>query len=285
MRTVLAYEGGYSNHPDDPGGPTNRGIIQRVYDGYRTGRGEEPRSVKLLTRDELGEIYRRQYWDRVQGDRLPAGVDLVVFDGAVNSGPSQSTKWLQRALGMQRVDGELGEATIAATLAHPDHDVLIAGICARRLGMLRSLSTWDVFGRGWGRRVASVQAIGQAWASGSVGPQPVRAHQDGGAAKALPSDIALPKISAEAGTTTAIGSGGVTATIDSAREALSPVVGTSKTVDLVFTVLTLIGVAVALGAAGYALWAAMQRRRAERAWSGEAIAEMDGADPAMGARA
>ncbi|WP_201159514.1 glycoside hydrolase family 108 protein, partial [Rhodoplanes elegans] len=247
LERVLVYEGGYSNHPRDPGGPTNKGIIQRVYDGYRRGRGDAPRSVRELTRDELVEIYRRQYWDRIQGDRLPAGVDLVVFDGAVNSGFSQSTKWLQRALGLARVDGELGEATLAAALAHPDHDALIADICARRLGMLHNLSTWDVFGKGWGRRVANVMAIGQAWASGSVGPQPVAVHEYGGDAKALVSDVALPKVTAETATQGTLGGGAIAAAVNGAREQLQPLVGSNRTVDLVFTVLTLIGVAIAIG--------------------------------------
>nr|WP_284701212.1 glycosyl hydrolase 108 family protein [Rhodoplanes tepidamans] len=281
MQRVLVYEGGYSNHPSDPGGPTNKGIIQRVYDGYRKAEGLEPRSVRELTKAELTDIYRRQYWDKVQADRLPAGVDFVMFDSAVNSGPSQATKWLQRALGSVQVDGELGEATIAAAQAHPDHDALIAGVLSRRLGMLQNLRTWSVFGVGWGRRVASVRAIGQAWAAGSVGPPPqVSVHEEGGAAKALPSDVALPKVSAEAGTTTAIGGGGVAATIDQAKDALAPVVGTSKTIDLIFTVLTVVSVAVVIGGAGWALWAAMKRRRAERAWSGEATADLDSGVPA-----
>ncbi|RAI37536.1 hypothetical protein CH338_15780 [Rhodoplanes elegans] len=275
LERVLVYEGGYSNHPRDPGGPTNKGIIQRVYDGYRRGRGEAPRSVRELTRDELVEIYRRQYWDRIQGDRLPAGVDIVVFDGAVNSGFSQSTKWLQRALGLARVDGELGEATLAAALSHPDHDALIADICARRLGMLQNLSTWDVFGKGWGRRVANVMTIGQAWASGSVGPQPVAVHEYGGDAKALVSDVALPKVSAETATQGTLGGGAIAAAVNGAREQLQPLVGSNRTVDLVFTVLTLIGVAIAIGGAAYALWAVRRRRAAERAWSGEATAAVD----------
>lgn len=275
LQRVLVYEGGYSNHPSDPGGPTNKGIIQRVYDGYRKSEGLEPRSVRELTKAELTDIYRRQYWDKVQADRLPAGVDFVMFDSAVNSGPSQATKWLQRALGSVQVDGELGEATAAATLAHPDHDALIAGLLSRRLGMLQNLRTWPVFGNGWGSRVASVRAIGQAWAAGSVGPQPRPVHEQGGAAKALPSDVALPKVSAEAGTTITLGSGTTTATIDQAKDALAPMVGTSRTIDLIFTVLTVAGVVLTLAALGYTAWAAMKRRRAERAWSGEATADLD----------
>ena len=97
LARVLAHEGGYSNHPNDPGGPTMKGT-QRVYDGFRKGKGLATRSVKSLTTAELNEIYVRQYWDAVQGDTLPAGVDYVVLDGALNSGPGRSIMWLQQAL-------------------------------------------------------------------------------------------------------------------------------------------------------------------------------------------
>ncbi|WP_246677573.1 glycosyl hydrolase 108 family protein [Mesorhizobium sp. B2-3-12] len=95
---MLAHEGGYSNHPADPGGATMKGVTQRVYDGYRKSKGLSTRSVKGIQTAELNEIYDRQYWDAVKGDLLPAGVDYVVFDGAVNSGPGRSIMWLQQAL-------------------------------------------------------------------------------------------------------------------------------------------------------------------------------------------
>ena len=98
LARVLAHEGGYSNHPKDPGGATMKGVTQRVYDGYRKGKGLAVRSVKGITTDELNEIYDRQYWDAVKGDLLPAGVDYVLFDGAVNSWPGRSIMWLQQAL-------------------------------------------------------------------------------------------------------------------------------------------------------------------------------------------
>ena len=115
---VLAHEGGYVDDPFDPGGATNKGITFRVYDAYRTRNGLPTRDVRAISATEVAEIYRLQYWDAVKGDELPPGLDYVLFDGAVNSGPSQSIKWLQRALGDVAVDGQIGQATLAAVMAH-----------------------------------------------------------------------------------------------------------------------------------------------------------------------
>lgn len=274
LKIVLAYEGGYSNHPSDPGGPTNKGVIQRVYDGYRRGKGQPTRSVKQITNAELRDIYRRQYWELAQADRLPAGVDLVVFDAAVNSGPSQAAKWLQRALRV-RVDGDTGEATIAAANAHPDHDALCAEICRRRLGMLQSLKTYPVFGRGWSRRVGNVVAIGQAWAAGSVGPAPLDVADEGGNAKASLADVNLPPAPEEAGVNTGAAGGGLAAIVQGARESLENLTGSSETIAYVFAALTVLGVALALGGGVYWWWAKRRRKAAERAFTGEAIADLD----------
>src|SRR5688500_17096341 len=86
LNHVLKYEAGYCNHPADPGGATNFGVIQRTYSGYRKRKGLKPRSVKLIEPSEVAEIYRNDYAMKVRFDDLPPGVDFVVFDGAVNSG-------------------------------------------------------------------------------------------------------------------------------------------------------------------------------------------------------
>jgi lysozyme family protein len=152
---VLAHEGGYVNHPKDPGGATNKGVTQRVYDDYRTNRGSEPRSVREITTAEVRDIYRRQYWDRVQGDRLPAGLDYAVFDYAVNSGTNKAVKDLQRVLRLNLIDGQLGEGTLRAAQAAADFDELklIQDYCGRRMQFLQGLRTWGTFGKGWKRRV------------------------------------------------------------------------------------------------------------------------------------
>lgn len=280
LAVVHVYEGGYSNHPSDPGGVTLEGVIQRVYDGYRKRAGKPQRR---LTREMIGDpewieerndIYRRQYWNAVHGDALPAGVDLVMFDGAVNSGPSQATKWLQRALGV-KPDGDFGEATLDAVRSHPDHDALCAEICRRRLGMLQALKTWPTFGNGWSKRVANVQRKGQAWATGSVGPSPIPVHEEGGAGKGSVADVALPPVGEEAGVQGGAGGTSIAVGVEVAKKNLEPLVGTSKWLDTVYAVLIVAGLLAGLGGAAYWWWAKRRRKKAERAWSGEATAEVD----------
>jgi lysozyme family protein len=162
LKLVLVHEGGFSDHPRDPGGATMKGVIQRVYDAYRQRKGETVRSVKKLENAELQDIYRQLYWNKIDGDELPAGLDYCVFDAAVNSGPSQAAKWLQRgindALGRKAlvVDGNIGPATLAAAAAAP-LAAAIDAVCDRRLAMLKGLKTWDAFGEGWARRVSEVR--------------------------------------------------------------------------------------------------------------------------------
>jgi lysozyme family protein len=160
LDVTLVYEGGFSNHPKDPGGATMQGITQKVYDEYRLRLGKEAKPVNEIFKVELQEIYDLQYWDRARCDDLPVGVDLAVFDYAVNSGVSRAVKDLQRVLGC-KVDGVAGMGTVAAALAIAPADV-ISGLCAKRLAFLRSLRTWGTFGKGWGARVAAIKARGLA---------------------------------------------------------------------------------------------------------------------------
>jgi lysozyme family protein len=160
LELVLKWEGGYVNHPADPGGETNCGVTQRVYAAWRKVRGLPVRSVRHITPDECRAIYSAQYWSAIKGDVLNPGVDYVLFDLAVNSGPVQAVKMLQQALGV-KVDGHLGLATLAAA-AKADAKALVNRICDLRLGFLHRLKTWKVFGRGWKRRVDDVRANGLA---------------------------------------------------------------------------------------------------------------------------
>ncbi|WP_127090117.1 glycoside hydrolase family 108 protein [Aquabacter cavernae] len=190
LARVLRHEGGFSDHPADPGGPTQTGVTQRVYDGYRARKNLPPRSVRLLEEAELVDIYRRHYWDAVRADDLPVGLDYAVFDAAVNSGPAQAAKWLQRAAGVV-ADGQVGTLTLAAVTAG-DPARLAADLCDRRLAMLRTLRTWPVFGRGWGRRVAEVRRVSVALASGTSLAEPeMPVFTATPAGKAPPSDLSL----------------------------------------------------------------------------------------------
>lgn len=262
LKCVLVHEGGKVDHPKDPGGRTNQGVIQRVYDGYRRRKGLSPRDVFLMTAKERDEIYRVQYWDAIRGDALPAGIDYVVFDGAVNSGPVQSVKWLQRALGMARVDGQIGEATLAAVERHPNPAALIGAICDRRMAFLRALKTWPTFGKGWSTRVAGVKRTGLEMAQGEKNvlsdPAPAEA-----ANKALLDDAEKPPQTATADMAAAGGApiGGTAAeTVNRATDALAPATGTSKWLDAVYTLLVLTGVLVTVCGLLWALHARKKRR-------------------------
>jgi len=172
---ILIHEGGKVDHPKDPGGRTNKSITLRVYNAWPAKSNLPAHDVCLIDDREVAVIYRFQYWDSVQVDVLPEGVGCVVFDGAVNSGPKQAIKWLQRALGSLytgNVDGVMGALTLQAAGAVNNIDALIGRIIERREAFLKALKTWSRFGRGWARRIGQVKATGQAWDTGSVGPQP-----------------------------------------------------------------------------------------------------------------
>src|SRR5689334_2968053 len=155
LQRLLAHEGGYSNHPDDPGGPTNFGITIFDYRKYvKADAGAE--DVRAMTLDAAKAIYCAKYWDALRCDDLPAGLDYAVFDYGVNSGVSRAAKVLQRLLGVP-ADGIIGPVTLAAA-RDCDCQRAVAALCEERLGFLRALRTWPVFGKGWGRRVAEVKA-------------------------------------------------------------------------------------------------------------------------------
>ena len=154
LELVLKHEGGFSDDPFDPGGKTMKGVTQAVYDAYRKTRGRTAQSVKFITDDELKAIYKFQYWDRVQGDYLPRGLDYAVFDFAVNSGVGRASKYLQAVLGVAQ-DGVIGAKTLA-TIQSPRNT--INALCDRRMGFLHGLRTFWRFGKGWTRRVQDVRA-------------------------------------------------------------------------------------------------------------------------------
>jgi len=260
---VLTHEGGYSNHPDDPGGATMKGVTQRVYDDYRQSLGMAPRSVKLITPAEINAIYRRRYWNLIKGDQLPAGVGYVVFDGAVNSGCSQSVKWLQRALGRLYtgvVDGLIGEGTLNALRSCNDHDALIARVCALRMAFLKALKGWRSFGKGWTGRVAGVLRTGQAWATGAEAP--ASPFFEGGQAKAIVTDAkSTPPVAAG---DLATGGGGIGAVVSQAIGQLMPL-ATSPTIANIVTALTIASVLMAAAGYGYRVWAKYKADRQKEA--------------------
>ena len=167
LRLLLLSEGGYSNHPSDPGGPTNFGITIADYRRYVKPNATTA-DVKAMKVEEAKAIYRAQYWDTQRCDELPAGVDYALFDYGVNSGVGRSKRVLQRIVGV-KPDGAFGPATMAAVSAH-DPKKIVAGLCDERLAFLQSLKTWKVFGKGWSRRVAEVRATALAMVPGAAAP-------------------------------------------------------------------------------------------------------------------
>lgn len=167
LTRVLRSEGGYVDNPHDPGGATNLGVTQRVFDAWRRSRGQAVAGVRALTSEEAGLIYRAQYWAAVRGDDLLAGLDYCLFDEGVNSGPGVSVKDLQTALGL-RPDGHLGLVTLGAVAATKDLVALVNRICDLRLSWLHRLRTWRWFGTGWRSRVEFVRVGALAMARGTL---------------------------------------------------------------------------------------------------------------------
>lgn len=157
LKHVLLHEGGYVDHPRDPGGATNQGVTLTTFQRFY-GKSMTKKDLKAITDKQLEKIYKKGYWDKCRCDELPTGVDYVVFDQAVNSGTGRSAKWLQAAVG-ERVDGGIGDKTVTATEKQDAADT-INKMCDERLAFLKALRHWSTFGRGWSKRVAGVRAYG-----------------------------------------------------------------------------------------------------------------------------
>jgi len=146
---VLKHEGGFVNHPSDPGGATNYGITQAV--ARRHGYTGDMRDLPIPM---AKSIYWSDYWRPIRGDELPAEVRYAVFDAAVNSGVRQAILWLQRAAGVKD-DGVFGPQTLLAVKTQSPN-VLLRRLLAQRLRFMAGLSNWPAFGRGWARRISDL---------------------------------------------------------------------------------------------------------------------------------
>jgi len=154
LATTLHHEGGFSNHPQDPGGMTNLGVTKRAWEAWK----KEPvteEEMRELTPAMVAPFYKEMYWDLARCDDLPDGVDYCVFDEAVNSGVGRGVRTLQECLGVV-ADGKIGPKTLAAVAA-ADPKKLTEAMIEKRLLFLQSLGTWSSFGRGWGKRVVAVR--------------------------------------------------------------------------------------------------------------------------------
>ena len=159
FNSMLRHEGGFVNHPKDPGGMTNLGVTKKVWDEWTGGNADET-EMRSLTPEKVAPLYKKRYWDAVKGNDLPSGLDVCVFDCAVNSGVHRAVRILQRILGVKE-DGVIGPVTIAATTAIPVDD-LIERYTKERQDFLESLPTFSTFGKGWTTRVAEVETQSKA---------------------------------------------------------------------------------------------------------------------------
>jgi lysozyme family protein len=144
---VLGHEGGYVNHPEDPGGETNWGITIGTAreNGYHA-------DMRSMNRNEAIVIYKRAFWTRNRCDEMPFAVAFQVFDGCVNHGAGNASRWLQKAIGAV-ADGVIGKETIAKTNA-ADPVKVVFNMMAERMTFYTAIKQWDHFGRGWINRMA-----------------------------------------------------------------------------------------------------------------------------------
>lgn len=149
LELILHHEGGWVNHPRDPGGETNLGVTKRVYEEWGG-----TKDMKELTPEDVAPIYEKNYWGKAKCDQLPAGLDLAVFDWSVNSGPGRAAKKLQEMIGTE-VDGGIGPNTLRALNEYVEHHGIentLENYKNIRQSFYESLSTFDSFGKGWTRR-------------------------------------------------------------------------------------------------------------------------------------
>ncbi|MGP1274039.1 MAG: glycoside hydrolase family 108 protein [Caulobacterales bacterium] len=152
---VLAHEGGYVEHADDPGGATNMGITHITLAGWR-GQAVTRADVAALTRSEVTAIYKARFWDPCRCEAMPEPVAVMVFDGAVNHGAARAARLLQQALGVA-IDGRIGPVTLAAARA-AETSSLLTEFAARRMVLYAGLDHFRTFGLGWSRRLMGTLA-------------------------------------------------------------------------------------------------------------------------------
>ena len=198
LRRLLVHEGGYTDHPSDPGGPTNWGITIHDYRKYVKPNATAA-DVRGMPLDAAKRIYKSKYWNAMRCDELPAGVDYAVFDYGVNSGIGRAGKVLRRLVGLAGNSGAVTDEVIAA-VRRREARPLIEAICDERLAFLRRLRTWPVFGNGWGRRVREVRAAALVMAGKSAGSKSADSKPAGGKPQQRPSPKPEPGALGKGGT-------------------------------------------------------------------------------------
>lgn len=228
---LLAHEGGYTNHPMDPGGPTNWGIT--IHDARKYWKKKATAAdVQDMPRSVACDIYRAKYWDAQRCTELPAGVDYIMFDYGVNSGIGRSGKVLRRVCGMQTDTSVVTDAVIAEVHRRNPEKIIVA-MCDERLRFLQSLKTWRTFGKGWGRRVAESQVAALRMARLSTTQELMPIEPTQGRATIPPPTVAQPRTASTSAAAVA-GAGG----------ALSAATGYTQDVTVYVVVACVVAVAV-----------------------------------------
>jgi lysozyme family protein len=173
LAATLKHEGGWADHPKDPGGATMKGVTLATFRRLVNPKATKA-DLKAITADEVSTVYRKGFWSQIMADEMPAGVDFAVFDYAVNSGPSRAVKAVQSLCGLEGndVDGVVGPQTLKA-ISETDEEDLIMELCAQRLAFVKRLKTWPTFGKGWESRIAAVRKLALEMAA-----QPVEAPEE-----------------------------------------------------------------------------------------------------------
>ena len=165
LPVILREEGGYVDDARDPGGVTNLGVTAATWASW-SGQPATDDVMHALTVADVSPLYKVRYWDAVQGDQLPAGINLCVFDFAVNGGPGHAAKTLQGVVGADQ-DGQIGPGTLGAVSTFVNARglaELVQAYSDARKEFYRSLSTFSVFGGGWTNRVDYVEGVALSWA-------------------------------------------------------------------------------------------------------------------------
>lgn len=263
LKIILREEGGNDDDPHDHGGRTSRGIIQREWNAFRKTHPGRPSDVWKAPDEDIKTIYHDQYWEPYC-DWMPTGVDLCFFNTAVNSGRQQAVKELQRAIGVNNVDGMMGIVTKNTLLEYNDIEGLIKILSNKRRAYYRALRQFPRYGRGWLARTDRVEKAALAMAATATPPEHIATNYEhvdtiptdstySLSAKAAPTDPAKPVVSQETGvamtTSSSIGSG-IVAQLQDATSALQPFQGTIKIVTYILIAVAI----VSFGLTIYAIW-------------------------------
>ena len=156
---TLEFEGLWSDNPADPGGATMKGITLAVYRVWKRNPHITPEQLRVIPNEDVYNLYKQLYWDEINGDSLPSGIDYIVFDSAVNMGVGRAIKLIQEAAGVPS-DGVLGAQSLAAIKA-ADQKELIAKFTQLKTDFYKSLKTFPIFGKGWLNRIDEVKVISE----------------------------------------------------------------------------------------------------------------------------